>query len=263
MSSSCQKCIFPCGTCSSSIDCVTCLSGVIYSARCVSSCPDSTFLDIASNKCISCQGNCLTCSGLPTSCQSCKDGFYLFYGNRTCLATCPAKYFGENTTKSCLECPLACGTCLNSTYCLTCIQNKTFMTEAKLCAEYCPVGFYGNNLTSKCDKCASKCFSCKFTPTNCISCPNIYLLIKLTYDTNDCQLSCPSGYFAESSYCYECNFPCKACLSSSKCITCIEGTFYHANSSSCLLNCPSRTFYNYQDLTCQSCLYPCSSCDGS
>jgi hypothetical protein len=116
-------------------------------------------------------------------------------------------------------------------------------------------------MTSQCDKCASKCLSCQYTSTNCISCPSNYMFIKLSFDINDCQPTCPSGYFGESSYCYVCTFPCKNCLSSSKCITCIEGTFYHASSSSCLLNCPTQSFYNYQNLTCQSCKYPCFSCD--
>ncbi len=76
-------------------------------------------------------------------------------------------------------------------------------------------------------------------------------------------MQCPWGYFGDSSYCYQCSFPCDSCSSSSKCKSCIEGTYFHENSSSCLLNCPSQTFYNYTNSTCQQCQYPCSSCDGN
>lgn len=137
------------------------------------------------------------------------------------------------------------------------------MAADNSCVAACPSGYYGNTSTLACEKCSSKCLTCQSTSTNCVSCPTGYYFIQISYSLSDCQLSCPDGYYPESNYCYECSFPCKTCSTSSNCITCIEGTYYHAISSSCLLNCPTSTFYNHTNSTCQSCQYPCSSCDNN
>jgi hypothetical protein len=34
----------------------------LYQSRCLSTCPDTTYLDTVSSNCSPCQGNCLTCS---------------------------------------------------------------------------------------------------------------------------------------------------------------------------------------------------------
>lgn len=39
LSGSCQSCIYPCSTCTSDVDCLTCQNGIFYAFRCISSCP--------------------------------------------------------------------------------------------------------------------------------------------------------------------------------------------------------------------------------
>lgn len=94
-------------------------------------------------------------------------------------------------TKSCLTCPSSCSSCLNTTYCLSCVQDVTFMTSTHSCVAACPSGYYGNTTTSTCEKCATKCLTCLSSPTNCISCLTGYYFVKLSYTLSDCQLFCP------------------------------------------------------------------------
>ncbi len=60
-----------------------------------------------------------------------------------------------------------------------------------------------------------------------------------------------------------CVFPCKTCSNSISCLTCADGTFYHQSSGSCLLACPSSTFYDFTNYICQPCSSPCSTCSNS
>lgn len=85
---SCKPCIYPCFNCTSSLNCLSCQTGIIYLNRCISSCPDTTFYDKTAGTCLACTGTCLTCFGTSTYCLSCINSHFLYSINNTCTPTC-------------------------------------------------------------------------------------------------------------------------------------------------------------------------------
>jgi proprotein convertase subtilisin/kexin type 5 len=83
--------------------------------------------------------------------------------------------------------------------------------------------------------------------------------------TFNCVSSCPPYYYNDSNACYQCIFPCSECKSTSQCLTCVPGTFYHNLSESCLMECPIGTFYDTSTSIslCTGCLDPCATCSNS
>lgn len=124
-----MACLYPCLQCTSSIDCINCQNGVLYQKRCISGCPESTFMNIPNNTCENCQGNCLTCKSSSTQCTSCKSGYYIIISNFTCVTSCPNATYPFDISKSCLSCPETCSVCLNNSYCTGCIAGKTFLNS--------------------------------------------------------------------------------------------------------------------------------------
>jgi len=72
-----------------------------YNGTCYNICPDRTYLTYTNVICSECAAICLTCSGAPNTCTSCKASYYF---NSTCLTVCPSKYFGNATTLKCVSC---------------------------------------------------------------------------------------------------------------------------------------------------------------
>lgn len=148
-----MKCLYPCSLCTTSIDCLSCVNGVLYQARCIAGCPDSTFMVSLGigNVCVDCAGLCVTCKISATNCTSCITGYYLISALYQCVSTCPDGTYPLQITKSCLSCPETCSKCANSSYCTACISGKTYLNSAlHSCVEYCPTGTYGNSLSNIC-----------------------------------------------------------------------------------------------------------------
>lgn len=128
-----MRCLYPCLECTSSIDCLTCSNGVLYQSRCISGCPDSTYMITllgVGNVCMDCGGLCVTCKNNATTCTSCITGYYLINSLFTCVSACPNGTYALDITKSCLSCPETCSRCLNSSYCVSCIANKTYLNPS-------------------------------------------------------------------------------------------------------------------------------------
>ena len=120
---------------------------------------------------------------------------------------------------------------------------------------------YGSNSTGSCESCAAKCLTCLGAADRCLVCAASYILVKLEDAQFDCLTSCPSKFYEDNGVCYSCIFPCSECLSAVACLTCASGTYFHQNSSSCLLNCPMGTYYVYEPLAiCETCVSPCETC---
>jgi len=94
----CQACVYPCQTCTSSITCTSCAADTgtgstlnLYNNECLSSCPSGTIPSTTTAPiCLDCDPSCLTCSGEVTTCLSCNTGDKLF--SNQCINSCP---FGE------------------------------------------------------------------------------------------------------------------------------------------------------------------------
>lgn len=69
INSICTLCISPCLTCTSIVDCTSCITGVLYETRCISNCPVGYYSLGAA--CLPCSSNCLACAGVPGNCTSC------------------------------------------------------------------------------------------------------------------------------------------------------------------------------------------------
>lgn len=106
----CVQCTSPCETCAGTVTtCLSCLQTTplfLFSYRCLSSCPTTTYANTLKYECTNCSLPCLTCSSA-TSCQSCMGNYYLF--NTSCLQTCPTGYVGLIT--DCVQCKTGCRTC--------------------------------------------------------------------------------------------------------------------------------------------------------
>jgi proprotein convertase subtilisin/kexin type 5 len=72
----CTTCVKTCDNGLSIVNGIcTCVSGIVYNQKCVSTCPDGTVN--VQNKCEICTSNCATCENTVNSCTSCLAGYIL------------------------------------------------------------------------------------------------------------------------------------------------------------------------------------------
>ncbi|EAS06483.2 leishmanolysin family protein (macronuclear) [Tetrahymena thermophila SB210] len=173
-----------------------------------------------------CDNSCLECNlpVNPTSCTSCKDGFYLYQGQ-------------------CFQCQSPCQTCSQSrNNCLTCINNYTLNHLQNVCnpicygackecilpqqKNSCKSCFDQNYLSQQgeCLPCSSQCLNCLGDSNICTKCYPGYILNPLTFQCNPiCAQNC---------------LTCTEPLSPLSCTSCEQG--YYLNNNSCL-SCLSIT----------------------
>ena len=72
----CEVCVSPCLTCTSSVACLTCISNYFLtpSSTCSQTCPDEYYPSTKTQNCEECVGRCRTCTS-ETACLTCKVGF--------------------------------------------------------------------------------------------------------------------------------------------------------------------------------------------
>ena len=245
-----SPCQFPCLTCSTWLIifkyCTSCYSGYYLSK----------------GSCLQCESSCKTCSGPSSSnCTSCVDElFYLYSGS--CLSNCPSQTYKNTTKFICSNCNISCLTCLNYSYCTSCIS--TYYLLNNQCLSQCPVSYYFN-VYGICDQCDPSCLTCIGKNNNqCISCDtsNDFYLYQGT-----CLKNCPIGTFLDysSGSCSSCDYSCKSCQgpNSSECLSC-DGTLdLYLYLGSCLNFCPSETYINVPNFTCEFCDNTCLECSGN
>jgi hypothetical protein len=153
-------------------------------------------------------------------------------------------YFGNNSPVCNItisKCFSTCQTCTHAGtstdhQCTTC--KIGFFSFGSFCYEICPVTYFPDKSTSTCVKCSSPCDQCT-DQSSCTSCSNGYLLID-NQITNNCQSSCPAGYFLSNTTCKQCDYLCAACSGSATvCSSCISTAFYLKEKSQCLTHCPT------------------------
>lgn len=171
---SCDACLTKCRQCVSLTNCTTCATGFyLYANDCVVTCPNITFPNDNALTCDSCVG-CVTCSS-STVCTSCRSSDHLYLAQ--CLPVCPSGTYSNtevvNSTSRliCTPCPISCPTCINSTYCLSCINEK-YLYQG-ICNTICPISTYPS--TPRCISCPVTCKTCT-SATNCLTCSSNYSL---------------------------------------------------------------------------------------
>jgi hypothetical protein len=293
----CLSCVPPCGNCTSSSACLSCLSDYLSGNSCVaaSSCPVGTFPDNGTRTCATCPVGCTNCISLG-NCSGCTPVYFFF--NFTCLISCPNTTF-LSTGNNCVPCS-GCQTCQGSaTSCTSCIP--PLLLSGNSCGGSCPAGTFSNG--ASCVPCSSVCASCTNTSTSCTSCPNNLFLSgssctsvcptgtfqdvstgncsscnptcftcsslstictgctpSLVLFQGNCTPSCPSNYFNITGNCQTCP-NCISCTSVSVCATC-NPAFYMYNGV-CYSTCPSTGIADPGTMTCTPCNSTCATCSGT
>merc|ERR1712142_1029027 len=258
----CENCHFSCASCSgpSSTDCLQC--------------PPSSFLD-AYHQCLDCASPCQNCSGAPTVCTSCVEGFRL--EESTCLSSgatvCdPGTYLdlaesggateGVGPGK-CLSCHESCATCTGRTIneCLTCPPGALLQNRST-CVQTCDTGYY---------EAKGYCFPCTKVPTTCLAC--------IGPEVEDCK-RCPTGWevgpkgctpldcgsrqfldVVQGGICSACHASCLTCKGPQfvDCLSCASPAFLHKGK--CVQKCPKSTYPDQEENHCQECDASCKACN--
>ncbi|KAM3132644.1 hypothetical protein pb186bvf_015316, partial [Paramecium bursaria] len=276
----CKSCTATCISCSSTLYCMTCMTGYT-SNNGICQCNQGKF----GPSCTACPVNCASCTSL-TDCQSCngsnKDvnsacsctsGYY-DAGSTQCsqcatycdsctsltnctncnalnlingICTCPSGQFPSGT--SCLSCQNQCQTCSSAVFCLSCVDATRTANGTGICV--CASNYV--DVAGTCTACVSPCATCITTVNTCQSCVSN----DMTLSSNTCQ--CPSGEYQSGNTCATCTAPCSNCSGTSTyCLSC-TGSYRTLTSNQCPCD------YGYFDFsgTCTQCSQYCTICTSS
>lgn len=246
-SSSCQPCAFPCKTCSSETQCLSCKIGYWNNASLTcSQCSLGTYS--SGGACLPCPSACTICYSA-SYCSACAPNYYLLLNhclNDSALCYSSGYYVAGNVCYQCLQpCATCAGTASNCTSCLS-----GYISFQHQCLTECPAGYYRSN--ASCLVCAAQCATCVTGSSYCLSCTSGYLLLSTVAA---CLSSCPAGTYQSGTICSLCQYPCLTCASEADCLSCTTGVLI---GSACYTTCLSGYFaYNN---TCSPCSSPCSEC---
>lgn len=229
MNNTCMPCTFPCLTCSATLNnCTSCLTGYLFPNNsqliCITSCPNTTFLDAATSLCTNCASSCLTCLGSASLCTSCANSSS-YLSNSTCVTYCPLNSLADYTTMACYACLSPCLSCsISANNCTSCISGFYYLASQNACLTSCPALIYvADPLGSfTCIACTSNCSTCSLLPSNCTTCGSIY-----SFFNNTCNTACPLGMYNKSNLCNPCINNCLTCASDFICLTCLNSTVFY------------------------------------
>ncbi|NXE56364.1 PCSK5 convertase, partial [Casuarius casuarius] len=240
--------------------CMTCIQNYyMYKDHCYKYCPENTYRDEISMKCIECPSNCNGCD--KDECGACKEGFYLLGG--TCVSECGAGFFRDDISRECEACHRSCATCVGYSYeeCTACKSN--FQLSRGQCLNprnVPPNGKFWSEAKKELQSCDPSCRTCDKDANMCTSCPKGKFL---SHDT--CVSQCPQQTFGnvESGKCEMCLDDCEVCSNPWHCQKCQSGQdqplFLHKGR--CFQECPEGYFNDSG--TCKECSGSCKTCMGS
>lgn len=250
----CTKCAnefyFNNGNCFSCLKpCKNCLTGSVCT-----SCVNNYDFDPITGKC-NCPINCAKCDDINLLCTQCKDGFFLNNG-------------------VCNPCEASCKTCVtNAITCTSCFREDELNARSQCCSLGCSNCFLGS---TKCSECADKYYNsnreCIRCQDPCISCTSQafctkcsgYLILDAAKGTCSCPTSCIScdsagqctsclnGFYVNAGKCDACVSPCKTCVASNFCLTCVD--YKGITATGTCTACPSKC------ITCDNTKNVCYSC---
>ncbi|XP_034027090.1 extracellular matrix protein FRAS1 [Thalassophryne amazonica] len=203
---------------------------------------------------VQCHADCLSCSGSPEHCESCRDSKSVLHLAR-CLSICPAGYYTEEG--KCTACRPSCASCSSALDCLSCSSLLPLLSaDGTQCLESCPPGSYQHDQTH-CRRCHKSCAECRGPAhQDCLSCTDQAALLK----GGACVPDCGGGSYSQDGVCYACDTSCASCfLDNSKCMSCLPG--YALHHGKCISECPAHHFFDALS-RCRACHSSCSSCWG-
>jgi proprotein convertase subtilisin/kexin type 5 len=208
---SCLPCRSPCATCSSIINCITCLNSLyLYYGQCVQICPDGSYPDSSTNQsaCLSCPSICSKCKLLNGSvvCTTCSNSkFMISTQPGQCLTACPDGWYADFGTYQCYQCQTPCVTCSAATQCTTCISGYLIYHTDCLLGNECPDGTYLQPSAPICNEvCYAPYYANPPTKTCELICSQNYLMT----NNQTCVLACPTDYYIDR------NMTCQNCYDS-------------------------------------------------
>ncbi|XP_041644401.1 extracellular matrix protein FRAS1 [Cheilinus undulatus] len=222
-------------------------------------CPPGTLSVTREGRCcpechqVPCHTDCLSCTGSPDHCESCRDRKAVLHHGR-CLSVCPAGFFTSGQV--CEACPPSCLSCSNSGRCESCDPWTLLSPDASQCVSTCPSGSYPHGNT-RCHYCHAACSECSGpTQHECMACSNPAALLK----DGRCVSHCGNGFYSQGGVCYACDSSCASCFPDDpKCISCPPGIALHHGK--CISECPPRHYLDDHG-RCRACHTSCSSCMG-
>lgn len=292
----CMPCAEFCKTCSSPTSCLSCNSEyyylstsnlcVIYNCASMSGqqctlCSTGFYSANNGMKCLACTSPCSECTGSPTTCNTCIEGFTL-QGSKCYIPQCAEVensrckrcnpgYFPGPGTSGCLRCSANCATCSGaSTNCQSCPQGMGLDTSSRKCVVYhcrtmsgnmctqCDGGYYADGKGTACLPCSSLCATCHASSDRCTSCNSSYVLSSdsacvvahcIVQSEGACR-TCDNGYYRSSPLsCRACSVECAQCSGGADlCTACSEG-FLLQNSRCVVPNCASM-----RNGECEACI---------
>ncbi|CAB1414147.1 unnamed protein product [Pleuronectes platessa] len=175
---------------------------------------------------VQCQADCLSCSGSPEHCESCRDPKAVLHLGR-CLSVCPAGHYPEG--RVCKACQSTCSTCSSR----------------------------GTHDQSLCRYCHESCSECRGpTQQECVSCSDPAALLK----DGECVPDCGAGFYSQDGVCHACDSSCASCFPDNpKCMSCPPATALHHGK--CISQCPAQHYLDNHN-RCRACHSSCASCWG-
>uniref|UniRef100_A0A8C7CEK8 Fraser extracellular matrix complex subunit 1 n=1 Tax=Oncorhynchus kisutch TaxID=8019 RepID=A0A8C7CEK8_ONCKI len=272
------------------MSCPTCPLGTLAVPHQGTCCPEC--------KQVQCQRDCLSCSGTPDHCESCKDSTSLLLDGR-CVSTCPRGYYADG--KVCAACQSSCATCENDFECSSC--GGSLLLNNRHCVATCDPGSYQD--PTQCLRCHASCSVCVGpSQQECVLCSDPSHLLREGLCVPDCgsgfyiqqgtcygdvrlilhhllprqpQMhelplgsvmhhgkcisNCPDQHYLDShGHCRACHSSCWSCSGSavSQCSLCTQGLSFHQGQ--CLEACGQGLYH--QDGTCLNCHPSCRTCVG-
>ena len=260
----CIPCASHCKACLNTTYCVNC--DLKYSNKagiCTLECNNTSFSN--GIDCISCDTECLSCSGLFSSnCTSCTENNLLYESN--CIDSyngCPDSYF-ESLGK-CLKCGDNCLKCNNEKICKSC--ERPYVLKNGVCEECNKFNCPCSDLCEKCDK--GRCLKCNSNyvalMNDCVEyCPEDYndmngiCMCKencIACNGNNC-VECLEGLELNNASCVKCSEGCLKCYDETECVECSPGKYL--NDGKCVQACPAGS--TISDKICVKCPSKCKKC---
>uniref|UniRef100_F1M3H3 Fraser extracellular matrix complex subunit 1 n=1 Tax=Rattus norvegicus TaxID=10116 RepID=F1M3H3_RAT len=259
----CLACQPQCSTCTSSLECSSCLPPLLMQqGQCVSTCGDGFYQD--HHSCAVCHESCAGCWG-PTEkhCVACRDPL-LVLRDGSCENTCGNGFYNRQGT--CVACDQSCKSCgPSSPRCLTCAE-KTVLYDGT-CISECPRGYYAD-ATGRCKVCHVSCASCSGpAAAHCTACVHPQVLRQ-----GHCLPSCGGGFYPDHGICGACHGSCHTCVGPepTHCTQCKKpeaGLQVEQHSGEnvpygkCVSQCGAH-FYLESTGLCEACHPSCLLCEG-
>ncbi|XP_045551338.1 extracellular matrix organizing protein FRAS1 isoform X3 [Salmo salar] len=222
--------------------CPTCPLGMLAVPRQGQCCPEC--------KQVQCQRDCMSCSGTPDHCESCKDSNSLLLDGR-CVSICPRGFYANG--KVCAACQSSCATCEKDYECSSC--GGSLLLNNRQCVATCEPGSYKDH--TQCLSCHASCSVCSGpSQQDCVWCSDPSHLLR----DGLCVPDCDPGYYTQQGTCYACDSSCATCYPDNpKCTSCPQGSAMHHGK--CISHCPEQHYIDDHG-RCRACHSSCWSCSG-